>query len=493
MNTSSIALDADKLLSVALPGIKQNQAADRTIVGRVQQVLDAALRNHEVVASFNAASHNAVIFKSPQGSMKDSQLAARADRLPKTTVPIRKSDTRIRLNFHLLISPEQLRPTTDNPDETKYFRKLFEALVDRGVWLRIDHCWINSPGDISPSAKNSFRAWLSYGADGPEIPSVGGLLTREALLSVVVIGNGYYDEVYQGTILRKVSELIRNVDKQILEGKQLHQELTRLRQQATPGVASVSDVIGGTSFPDLKMWDLPFSLLLESMEHRSGGRLKESSKHVAMAAALTRLCSACLEEYSTKTNLGAEKAVRILEFLRKAGKVAECGLLIFGVYSVAARILARRAAAEAAGVATRRFANAQTMPQPISQSPTLRGYAGNARTIEQPLGSAPTLPESPLNRAFAATDRDIGRLSTLNLETEAGVSSSLELEAALKERLRASNEYIFNSLEHARTQAGLKWYLNPEISRRAIVEVGDQANKIFGNLWAELGQAEMRL
>ncbi len=486
MNPSSLALDADQLLSVALPSIQKKLAVDRTIVTRVQHVLDAAVRNHEVVVLLKTATHKAVIFNSPQGSMKDSQLAALADRMPKATSPIRKSDTQIRLNFHLLISPEQLQPQTDNPDEKKYLRKLFEALVDRGVWLRFDHCWINSPSDLSASAKNSFRAWLSYGPDGPEIPSVGGLVTREALLSVVVVGNGYYEEVYQGSILRKINELIRNVDRQILEAKQLHQELARLRQQTVPGVSGVSDVMGGTTFPDIKMWDAPFGLLLESIEHRSGGRLKETSNHVAMAAALTALCSERLKEYSTKTNLGAEKAVRILDFLRKAGKVAECGLLIYGVYSVAARIIARRAAAEAAGVATRRFANAQTMRVPVSQSPTLRGYAGNAQTIEQPLGSAPTLRGSPINKAAAATERDIGRLSTLNLETEAGVNSSLEVEATLKERLRASNQYILNSMEQARAQAGLNWDLSPELSKRTMKEVFEKADKIFGNLWAEL-------
>jgi hypothetical protein len=490
MSTSSIVLDADRLLSVALPSIHKNRALDRTMVGRIQQVLDAAVRNHEVVASVNMAAQKALLFVSPQGSMKDSQLAARADRLPKIIEPIRKSDRRLRLNFHLLIPPGHLRPTSDNPDEKRYFRTLYEALVDRGIWLRFDHRWIDAPGDMSPNARNSFRAWLSYGADGPEIPSVGEQLTRETLLSIVVVGKGYYGEVYEGGILRKINELISHVDKRILEGKQLHQELVVLRRQGTPGVAKVSDALGGTSFPSVKMWDAPFALLLEAMEHRSNGKLKDSSSCVAAAAALTTLCSLRLEEYSSKTKLGAEQAVKILELLRKAGKVAECGLLIGGVYSVAARVLARRATTDAAAVVARRVANAPTMRQPISQSPTLRGYPGHARTIEQPFVSAPTLPGSTLGRALEATEKEIHRLSTLNLETEAGVRSSLEVEATLQERLRAANEYIFNSMKQARDQAGLQWDLNPELGRRTIRQVGEQVERIFGKLWSEVVAVE---
>ena len=88
MNNDANALDADRLLSLELPVPYQSKCIDRTMVSRVQHVLDAAMHNHEVVALRNTTTQKAVLFQSPQGTMKDSLMAARGVRY----VPLAASD-----------------------------------------------------------------------------------------------------------------------------------------------------------------------------------------------------------------------------------------------------------------------------------------------------------------------------------------------------------------------------------------------------------------
>ena len=160
MSNKVNTLNAESLLSVALPFLYQRQAISRSIVTSVQQVLDTAVKNHDVLTAANVASQRAVLFQSPQGTMKDSQLAARADRLPRATAPISKHELRHRLNWPQLIPADALQAKSDNPDEKRYFKKLNDALVDRGIWLRVDHRWIDAPAALTCTAVDPDLTWL---------------------------------------------------------------------------------------------------------------------------------------------------------------------------------------------------------------------------------------------------------------------------------------------------------------------------------------------
>ncbi len=472
MNKAVRSLDARHLLGLAIPRARQSMSDAQ--LHQVQKVLDIAVRNHELSIQRNGMMRQATIFQSPQGLIQDSRLATRAESL-QVPVEIREVETHLRLDINKLLDPGALHPRTDNPDEKKYLEKVQQALIQQGVWLRFDHRWIKTPGDNSGVGENSFRAWLSFGCYGPEIHAPMGQLTREALLGLVTIGKGYYSEVYEGPIQTKINELIKYVDMRAKAGRELHSSLEVVRIQSAPGVPQVSDLRGGTKFPDKKIWDLPINLLLEAVSKNSEGNTIEAAEILFDAEIAVQIVALQLEKYCQATNVGAEKVVGTLDLLRKAGKVAECVLLVHAIAGGVARFIVSRSAAKNLGTQFAKNRSEEAFARTADYSTD--AFARTANYSNEAFAkTANYAPEALVKTAPSVVEKEIGRLSTLNLGTTSGIgSATMDIDIA-------HANYIGRILRAAQEEVGFEqWWTSRELRKRVFADAFKRAREIFGN------------
>lgn len=336
-------LDARTVISANLPRVLPIMTEAQ--IQQVQKVLDAAVINPEIEKEGNRLWDRSVTSQIGTQVNRDERIVRQANRIFQTKIFIDERDKRVRLSFEKLLAPGALSPQTDNPDEAAYLKKIHSALVSKGVWLWVTNKWYRDPSDYSHTIMNdprSFEVWLTYGYNGRTIDAPGGLLTRDALISGVWVGNGYYTEVYEGTYQKALSTAIKALRNRISTGETLHEMQVKARDDAKPGVVWVSDKLGGANFPSQKIWDLPNKLVVRALEQNVGGNIKASSKTLLYAAIVTEISMKKLEGYIRDTVDGAATAVKVLEVAVFVGHIAEAALLIYSVAAGLTRLMAMR-------------------------------------------------------------------------------------------------------------------------------------------------------
>lgn len=407
------AADARDLIKPSLPFVLQQMTPVQ--LDQVQRVLDAAVVNPAVQKEVDDLNRKSIIAQSGALTNRDPAMVRRAQQAEGNFIPIKEADKHVRLDFQKLLAANALKPTTDNPDEAAYLIEVNEILGNKGIWLRFDSKLVQDPADPSRRIPDyrTFEAWLSLGYDGQSIPTAGGHLTRDALLSTQVLGAGYYDAVHKGPTQMLLSKAINHITSNIETGRQQHSELAKVRRHAAPGVNMVSDALGGADFPDEKIWEAPRQIVLKAMNLNVGGNVKQSSKVVIIAAVTTHVAAKLQSKYIDDYSLGAERAVKVLKVLKTAGKIAETVLIVrtvgMGLVRLAGRKLAEagaEAGAEAAVTGAGESAGAAT-----------RG-AGAARAGA--IRPAPPVTRSPV--AFAQTNLRVGREVYARTVAKAGVT-----------------------------------------------------------------------
>ncbi len=384
------ATDARLLLQASLPFVLQNMMDSQ--VQQMQRVFDAAVVDPVVQAEANDIYRRSTV---QTGSLvsHDPRLVRRADRVMEGYIPVTEADKRIRLDFKVLLTPEALRATTDNPDEVAYLESVRQTLAARGVWLRFGGKLVRDPDDPSRHIIDgrTFNVWLSLGPNGDAIPTETGRLTRESLLGTTVLGAGYYQRVYQGRVQSALDKEIRRLQSEIETGSMQHDMLAKIRRDSFVGVTEASDFLGGADFPDRSIWDQPHKLVLRALELNVGGNVTGSQAFLVAAAIVTRNAAQLLASYLNDTSAGAERAVTVLKVARTAGKVAEVGLAVTGVVGVV-----RGAAAiggEAAAAGTRAAAGSvdeaaeKLVRQYVAKNPEIAEDLNNVRWVKGPPGS----------------------------------------------------------------------------------------------------------
>jgi len=353
------AADARTILQAQLPFVLKLMTDEQ--IQQMQRVLDAAVVNPGVEKEAGDFYQRAVV---RYGSVftRDETLVHRGDRVMKSFIAVNEADKRIRLDYKVLLTPDALKATTDNPDEAAYLaavKKTLEATAG-GVWLRFAPMLVRDATDRSRQFLDgrTFEVWLSLGPDGDTIPTESGRLTRDMLLKTTVLGAGYYRRVHKGPIQSALEKEIRRLISQIETGSMEH-DMEAKRRRDAPVVAKASDVLGGADFPSRSIWDQPHKFVLRAMELNVGGNVTRSPAYLFTAGILTRNAAWLLAQYIEDTNTGAERAVTVLKVAKTAGHIAEVGLGVMGGVGVV-RGLVRGGAAIAGDAGAAAVADAST-------------------------------------------------------------------------------------------------------------------------------------
>ena len=377
------AADAQSLVRTALPSVFEHVTSAQW--RQIQKVLDAAVVDPIVKAEADAFYAQSVTH-SGSLTFHDAALVRRSDRAMEHYIYVTEADKRIRLDFTDLIDPNALKPVTDNPDEAAYLEKVRKTLVNKGVWLRFAPKLVRDREDPSRHVLDarSFDVWLSLGPNGDTIPTKDGRLTRDTLLGTTLFGAGYYRQVDQGAVQRELDKEVRRLRSQIETGLQEHQRLAKVRRDAFPGIAEVSDLLGGADFPAQSIWDDPYRFVLKAMQLNVGGNVKASQAYLVTAAIITRNAANLLASYVEDTTSGAQRAVTVLKVAKTAGEVAEIGLAVTGVTGL---VRGGMAIAGEAGAAEIDQAAERLVKRYVAENPEIAGDLNNVRWVPGPKGS----------------------------------------------------------------------------------------------------------
>ena len=385
--TALHAQDARALLKAQLPVVLDNMSDEQ--IGQVQMVLDAAVIDPELEKEAKKYRDRAGVWTAEGSAIWDEASNRKADRIMEGYIRFGAWDQRIRLDYKKLMERNALNPITDNPDEATYLDSIQKTLEKRGVWLQYGAQMVRDPQD--PSSRiidpRTFSVWLTLGPEGDKIPTKTGKLTRDALLDTTELGAGYYERVYLGPVQKALEREMARLDNQISTGQSQHMAL-RQEHIHSPIVATVSDVLGGASFPDFSIWDPPFRMLLRARELNAGGNVKASQALLVTAAILARTCAQAIAEYIDKTTTGAGRAVAGLKVLKIAGEIAQVVLLVTGVVAAVSRLSVAAAVEGGAGATSEVDALAKKIvDKAVADNPELAKDLASVRWVRGPKGS----------------------------------------------------------------------------------------------------------
>ena len=328
------AADAKSLLRKNLPYVAS--IISPTQMAQVQKVLDAEVVNPEIAKQANDVYRRSVRAQSGNLVVRDERMVNRAYRIQATQIAVSESDQHIRLDYKRLLTPDALRPTTDNPDEADYLRRVHNTLESKGIWLRFDNQLVRDPEDPSRwiADHKTFIAWLSVGYDGDTIPTNDGQLDRQELLGTMLFGAGYYDAVHRGPTQRSLERQIELLSTEMDAAIAEHHRLI-MRKVRAPVVGGISDFVGGADLPDRSIWDYPQKMLVKAREMQIGGNVFKSSPYLVVAAIAVRNNANLVAQYADDSSSGAGRVVSVLKVAKTAGQVAEVGLALTGITALA--------------------------------------------------------------------------------------------------------------------------------------------------------------
>ena len=353
---------------------------------QLQRYLDAQVVDPSVQNAANAILRKGTKYYG-QLVVTDPEAQRKADRTMREYIPVNQLDDTVRIDLSKALDPKALAPTTDNPDEAAYLDTVRKLLDQRGVWLRIAWKYVHDPDDPSRWIIDGkhFEVFLSLGARGDAIPTKTGRIDREALLSTQLIGANYYTRVDTGPVQRALDAQVKTLRSQIEYGMALHQEMTKIRNDAAIGVVAISDVLGGADFPSFNIWEGPNALVLRAMNMINAGRTWGAGNMLVVAAISVRNTADLLNTYIDKTTSGAARSVKVLKVARTAGKVAEVGL---AVMSGAALVTGAGAASGvAAGDAAVDALAEKELGKYLARNPEIAGELNSVKLVPGPRGT----------------------------------------------------------------------------------------------------------
>lgn len=378
------AANAQEIVRASLPFVIEHMTAAQ--FNRMQRVLDA-----EVVDPVVKAEADAVYARSTKysGSLvfHDAALVHRYEQMMQHYVYINDADKRIRLDLKEILDPDALKPVTDNPDEARYLERVARTLAEKGIWLRFEPKLVRDRDDPSRHVLDprAYDVWLSIGPDGDAIDTTSeltinnGRITREALLNTKLLGAGYYQCVYTGPVQRALEKEARRLEIDIQSGLEQHWELAKIRRDAPPFVAGISDLLGGADFPDESIWQGPHKLVMRALELNVSGNVKASQAFLVQAGLAAHSAAKLLADYINDTSTGAERAAKAARVVKVAAEVTEAALTVYGAYAGFGAIGAAEGGMEAKG--------ARLVTQFEKDNPEFAAELRQVKVVRSPKGS----------------------------------------------------------------------------------------------------------
>lgn len=266
---------------------------------------------------------------------------------------------RMRLDVGALLDPAELRPSSDNPDEARHLERVKQWVAHAGIWLHWSETLTAEGVDYATP-----YVFLSLGSErSGSIKVPNGKLDWAAVKTSAAVQTALYENVHKGGVATAFEQKVRRVLRDIEVERERHAELQVLRTSSTV-VPWVADKLGRTSFPPVRMWDVPHELAVEALELRNAGRMADAESKLVAARLLTDKFSRRLTTYADKTVAGAKRALVAAVAAAAVAKAADWAggpvstmvrrLVGAGLRKAAARKLTRKAATEAGGRSKRR-------------------------------------------------------------------------------------------------------------------------------------------
>lgn len=307
---SLYALDA-RFLLIPLPHVLSRMTERQ--IQHVQKVLDAAVVNPVVKKEAADLYRRSVPHRAGSVYTVDEKTESRGDRAMEGMIWVKEDDKHIRLDFEKLLAKDALEPITDNPDEADYVKKVRNTLKEKGVWLRITQPQITNP--------QNFEVWLSLGYDGDAIPTKTGRLDRDAILGNQLFTAGYFKEVTWGKVQTTLEKEIDRLNIKIELGEDEHRRLINRYDNAFPGIAEISDALGGADLPSRSIWNVPNKLMSMARELNTDGNVTGTQACLVAAAIRTRNAAQLLATYAEKSTQGAAMAANIAQVVAVSSAV----------------------------------------------------------------------------------------------------------------------------------------------------------------------------
>jgi hypothetical protein len=160
-----------------------------------------------------------------------------------------------------------------------------------------------------------------------------------------MLGAGYYTAAHTGPMQTKLKKLLARIEVEYDDCYAEHMRVLDRYRRAAPGVAEISDFLGGADLPSIGIWDRPHKMILKALNVNLGGDVITAQVYFVVAAMIVTHNAQLLADHAERSSAGAAAAVTILEAVKTAAQVVETGLTIFGV---GAGIRALRVGGEAA-------------------------------------------------------------------------------------------------------------------------------------------------
>ena len=387
------AADARALISSSLPAVLPTMTPVQ--LAQVQRVLDAAVVNPPLEKQYkDLMLERSAQYQDPNFVSQDPEVKRAGEAIGRQLIATSEKDKHIRLDYTKLLTPDALKPITDNTDEARYLGAIRNTLNNDGVWLRLDYRL--RPGPDQRINPRDFEVWLYLGINGDPIPTKDGRLTREAILGTRRLGAGYYEKVWKGPIQSGLDAALSRIDNLISTGETWHE----MEQAARDDHVVVHRVVdwyravawweGGGDFPSKRIWDLPRKLTLAARELNVHGNVKDASVFTFCAALATQFALQELEQYEHYTVKAGLQIVKGLTWTKKVAEAIGLTLMVFEVAVFVAGIGLVDGAAAGEALAARAVRPKPPGPLPPSHAPIAyarTNYAGpfaaEAKTIEK--------------------------------------------------------------------------------------------------------------
>lgn len=355
-------------------------------IAEIQKVLDAAVLNPIYMEEYNKARKDSVISRAGDLVLRDRAKERKAYRILDKIVRVSESDQHIRVDHNKMLTADALVPRTNNPDEADYLVKVRGTLNSKGVWLRLTQPWVSlGEGQYRPDPKVwEFRFSLGY--DGDTIPTDDAIIDRDELLHTTMLGAGYYRAVLTGSVQTKIDRTLSRLENERDNGWDLHTLLIKNHNSAAPGVAKVSDWLGGAELPKTTIWDRPHNLMMKARYANLAGDVITAQVFLVAAAHAVEYNAQLLADYTGRTIDGAASAVKILKVAKTAGQVAEVALVLTGIGAVGSKLL-RAAGGKAMSTEARYEAAEQLARKYAKENGISQAELRSVRYVPQPKGT----------------------------------------------------------------------------------------------------------
>ncbi len=136
--------------------------------------------------------------------------------------------------------------------------------------------------------------------------------------------------------------------------------------------------------PDISVWDLPHRLLVKSMEMRVGGHVNGPLLLLIASAVATRNSAQIVADYAERSAKGAGRVIKVLMVAKTAGEIAEMGLVVAKIGSVAR--VGSKVASKSAKDSVDKLAD-KYLTEYIKRNPELAGELNAIRVVPGPKGT----------------------------------------------------------------------------------------------------------